>query len=334
MAVKNEDFDSQTETTGNTERHTSAYLKLTGLDDHRNIQPQQSELPPPVDCSEFNTEIHLLPERADYHISELLAYHDRNFIKQAYAAILKRSPTESEFASQTENLRSGRERKIEIIENLLRSSEGKRVNTRITGLKSAAHKRLVNLPVVGYFVRIISGVIRLPILLRNQERFQNFSLGQQQRLADYFQQMNIYFGATSSEATAIREISETLPMLFDAVVEVNGKIELIQSQIETINAKLEEHRQRTNAKLEEHRQRIDTTERRHQSITDEQQAAYARQREFLIQEQAVIVETQRMILIDLQSQLAELSARQHQVLAEFATHQRDRVDGDDKPVSN
>lgn len=267
----------------------------------------------------------LLPERAQYHISELLAYHDQDFIKQSYAAVLKRSPSESEFVSQTDNLRSGRKSKIEIIESLLRSAEGKKVNTRVTGLKSATLKRLVKVPVVGYFVRVISGFIRLPILIRNQERFENYSLGQMQRLSDYFEQVNAYFLEHSNEASAIREISETLPMLFDAVVEVNGKIELIQSQIETINAELNENRER-----------IDISERRHQLVTDQQQMimdqqqtiidkhqeSYALQREFLIQEQAVIVDTQRMTLLDLQSQLAELSERQQQILAEFTAQQR------------
>jgi len=99
-----------------------------------------------------------------------------------------------------------------------------------------------------------------------------------------------------------------------AIVEANGKIELIRSQIETINAELKEHKVR-----------IDIAESKHldqqQTMLDERQAAYALQREFLIQEQAVIVDTQRMTLMDLQSQLAELSERQQKVLAEFKEHQ-------------
>ena len=326
VAVKNDDADGETETTGNVEPDPAASLKdLASLIDHLTVQTRQSDSRPKVECPKFNAQTAFLPERSQYHISELLAYHDRDFIKQAYAAILKRSPAESEFVSQTDNLRSGRESKIEIIENLLRSAEGKRVNTRVTGLKSASLKRLVKLPVVGYFVRVISGFIRLPILIRNQERFENYSLGQQQRLGDYFEQVNTYFLEHSHEASAIREISETLPMLFDAVVEVNGKIDLIQSQIETINAGLNEHREQ----IDENRERIDIADGRHQSIIDQQQTmidkqqeAHAQQREFLIQEQAVIVDTQRMTLMDLQSQLAELSKRQQQILAEFTSYQQ------------
>jgi hypothetical protein len=319
VAVKNEDADSQTETTRKVEPHPAASLKdLASLIDDLTVHTRQSDSRPKVDCPKFNAQMAFLPERPQYHISELLAYHDRDFIKQAYAAILKRSPAESEFVSQTDNLRSGRKSKIEIMENLLRSPEGKRVNTRVTGLKSAAQKKLVKVPILGYFVRVLSGFIRLPFLIRNQERFENYSLGQLQRLTDYFEQVNAYFLEHSNEASAIREISETLPMLFDAVVEVNGKIELIQSQIETINADLNQNREQ-----------IDIAERRHQSIVDQQQTmidnhqeAYALQREFLIQEQAVIVDTQRMTLMDLQSQLAELSVRQQQIMAEFTAHKR------------
>lgn len=320
MAVTNEDAESETKTSTNVELHSTASLKdLAGLIDHLTMQNRQSDSDPKVDCPKLNTEMVFLPERSQYHVSELLAYHDRDFIKQAYAAILKRSPVESEFVSQTDNLRSGRKSKIEIIENLLRSAEGKRVNTRITGLKSATLKSLVKIPVVGYFVRVISGVIRLPILIRNQEKFENYSVGQLQRLTDYFEQVNAYFLEHSNEASAIREISETLPMLFDAVVEVNGKIELIQSQIETINAELNENRKQIDFADRKHQLMID----QHQAMIDKKhQEAYALQREFLIQEQAVIVDTQRMSLMDLQSQLAELSERQEQILAEFAAQQR------------
>ena len=329
MAVKNEDAESEMETTKNVEPLPAASLKdLASLINHLTVQTRQSDSRPKVDCPKFNAQMVFLPERSQYHISELLAYHDRDFIKQAYAAILKRSPAESEFVSQTDNLRSGRYSKIEIVENLLRSAEGKRVNTRVTGLKSALQKRLVKIPVVGYFVRVISGFIRLPILIRNQERFENYSLGQQQRLTDYFEQVNAYFLEHSNEASALREISETLPMLFDAVVEVNGKIELIQSQIETINAELKENREQIN----ESREKINIADQKHQLIIDQQQAmidknqeSYALQREFLIQEQAVIVDTQRMTLMDLQSQLAEVSERQQQILAEF-TEQQHRLE--------
>lgn len=327
MAVKNEDAHSETETTKSVEHLPAASLKdLASLIDHLSVQTRQSDSRPKVDSPKFDAQIAFLPERSEYHVSELLAYHDRNFINQAYAAVLKRSPAESESVQQTDNLRSGRYSKIEIIENLLRSAEGKRVNTRVTGLKSAAQEKIVKIPVVGYFVRVITGFFRLPVLIRNQERFENYSLGQQQRLTDYFEQVNAYFLEHSNEASAIREISETLPMLFDAVVEVNGKIELIQSQIETINVQLKENQKQ----IDENREQINISDGRHQLMIDQQQAmtdqkqqeAFALQKEFLIQEQAVIVDTQRMTLMDLQSQLVELSQRQQQILAEFKAHQQ------------
>ena len=313
MPVNKEDTIIETETTGKAASEIAASVKdLRSLIDHLTALTVQSE--PKVDCPKFKAQIALLPERSPYHISELLQYHDSDFIRQAYAAVLKRSPTDSELASQTENLRGGRQGKVEIVENLVSSAEGKKVNTRVIGLKSATQKKLVKIPVIGYVVRVLSGFIRLPILIRNQERFEAYALGQQQRLVDHLDQLNTYFSEHSNEASAIRELCETLPMLFDAIVEANGKIELIRSQIETINAELKEHKVR-----------IDIAESKHldqqQTMLDERQAAYALQREFLIQEQAVIVDTQRMTLMDLQSQLAELSERQQKVLAEFKEHQ-------------
>src|SRR5688500_18015102 len=131
---KEDNIIIETETTRKAESGIAASVKdLRSLIDHLTALSVQSD--PKVDAPKIKAQLALLPERSQYHISELLQYHDRDFIKQAYVAILKRNPSASEFASQTETLRGGRQSKIEIVENLLSSAEGKKVDTRVIGLK-------------------------------------------------------------------------------------------------------------------------------------------------------------------------------------------------------
>ncbi|HYP00488.1 MAG TPA: hypothetical protein VER76_09900, partial [Pyrinomonadaceae bacterium] len=58
-----------------------------------------------------------------YHVDELLQYHDRQFIEQVYRAILRRSPSPPEAARELDELRGGRASKVEIIERVWSSAE-------------------------------------------------------------------------------------------------------------------------------------------------------------------------------------------------------------------
>src|SRR5688500_11330044 len=60
-----------------------------------------------------------------YHISDLLRYHDRAFVENAFRAILKRPPDATEFARDLKRLRSGQFNKIDLLATLRYSNEGK-----------------------------------------------------------------------------------------------------------------------------------------------------------------------------------------------------------------
>src|SRR5437763_13680338 len=75
------------------------------------------------------------PGDADhYQLEELLRYHDRAFVAHAYAALLKRAPTEAEQARALEDLRSGRRSKVEIIDGLLATRTDGPPPVRVAGL--------------------------------------------------------------------------------------------------------------------------------------------------------------------------------------------------------
>src|SRR6185503_4186979 len=97
-----------------------------------------------------------------YELHDLLRFHDRVFIENAYRAILRRYPSDSEYSSSLTNLRSGRINKIDVLAMLRFSPEGDTKGIKINGLRSRAFiRRIGRVPVVGYVVRLIIALIRL-----------------------------------------------------------------------------------------------------------------------------------------------------------------------------
>ncbi len=126
-----------------------------------------------------------------YHVAELLQYHDRHFVESVYLAILRRQPSDAERARELAALRGGRASKIEIIERLLAaqgeeaesSSPARRV--RIEGLPSPVARRLSRVPVLGSVLRLGRALWRLPVLMQHGQEFEIYALAQQQLIADY-----------------------------------------------------------------------------------------------------------------------------------------------------
>lgn len=126
-----------------------------------------------------------------YHINDLLLYHDREFIWNTYRALLKREPDEEGDRSYLELLRSGRRNKIDIIDSLHRSPEGKRAKVSIEGLAVPAMiRRLYRLPIIGYFAELSVALARLPVLVRSQRQLECHLVAQQDRIASHFTQTN------------------------------------------------------------------------------------------------------------------------------------------------
>ncbi|MGH9883453.1 MAG: FkbM family methyltransferase, partial [Pyrinomonadaceae bacterium] len=95
-----------------------------------------------------------------YHVNELLIYHDRAFIWNAYRALLKREPDEEGLQSYLERLRSGSSNKIDILASLRYSPEGKRRQVRVNGLIwPAMIRRFYRLPVIGYLAELSVSLI-------------------------------------------------------------------------------------------------------------------------------------------------------------------------------
>ncbi len=127
-----------------------------------------------------------------YHVNDLLKFHDRDFVRHAYKAILKREPDEKGFEENLETLRSGAFNKIDVLGSLLYSAEGEKTGVRIDGLRLPhTIRRLGRIPVLGYFVQLAVGLGRLPISIRNQRTIEAYVLSQQYLIVDHIQQQGV-----------------------------------------------------------------------------------------------------------------------------------------------
>ena len=121
-----------------------------------------------------------------YHVNDLLKYHDRDFVRYAYRAILKREPDEAGFRHNLELLQSGAFNKIDILASLRYSDEGEANGVTIDGLRLPATIRtLERIPVFGYLLQLLLALVRLPSMIRSQRQFQGYVVAQQFAIADH-----------------------------------------------------------------------------------------------------------------------------------------------------
>jgi hypothetical protein len=304
-----------------------------------------------------------LPTANSCSVDDLLRYHDRIFVEHVYNVIAKRHPTTSEMASTLADLRNGDKSKVEIIEAVVAAQKEAGMTVDVTGLPSPTLRKLGRWPVVGPFFRVLRGVARLPLMMQNQQRFENYTMAQQQRLADFLNErvlpeITIRQSNGGGETnTTVADIVESVMMLSDSVVELAAKqSELSQTLLETqersvhISSQLttvEEAQRQLQSQTELlakelHAQIASLVEQRTQSEStfrndlvnltqaiQELQSQYqkqaqaleehaASQREFLIQEQRQIVETQKVALSELQTQITETEERSQATLTSLA----------------
>ena len=121
-----------------------------------------------------------------YHAGDFTKYHDRDFVRNAYRAILKREPDEAGFLHNLTLLRSGVYNKIDILASLRYSDEGKLNNVTIDGLRFPATIRtLERIPIAGYLLQMLISLARLPAMIRHQREFQGYLVAQQLTIADH-----------------------------------------------------------------------------------------------------------------------------------------------------
>ena len=160
-----------------------------------------------------------------YHLNELLQYHDRDFVRNAYRALLKREPDDTGYDHYLEGLRGGRLTKQDIIVVLRASPEGRNKGVQIDGLRLPVVRRtLYRIPGVRYLVQLLMALVRLPIMMRHQAEFQNYSAAQHQRLQEHTNSM--VASLTEKISQSFSEISQS----FSEIARSQKQIAALQHQ--------------------------------------------------------------------------------------------------------
>jgi SAM-dependent methyltransferase len=107
-----------------------------------------------------------------YRLLDLLQYQDRDFIHAAYHAVVGRPSDAEGLANYLGHLRRGMS-KIEILEALRDSSEGRSVDAPVVGLSlRCSILKISRWPLIGPLLRIAGALSGLPESERNQRAFQ------------------------------------------------------------------------------------------------------------------------------------------------------------------
>ncbi|HMF58513.1 MAG TPA: methyltransferase domain-containing protein [Pyrinomonadaceae bacterium] len=188
-----------------------------------------------------------------YHVNDLLKYHDRNFIQNAYLAILKRGPDATGYRAFIESLRSGRLNKVDVLARLRYSREGRAKRVQVEGLFAPALLRFTyRVPVIGYIARFIVGLARLPALLRHQQQFEAHVAAQQEQLAEHANQIALHLvnhsRATSQQLTdlngATRKLADDQQQSARAHEESRNRFDNLAARFDDLVSRLdEEHKE-------------------------------------------------------------------------------------------
>ena len=155
-----------------------------------------------------------------YHVNDLLKYHDRHFIQNAYRAILKRGPDATGYRTFIESLRSARLNKIDILARLRYSAEGRAKKVEIEGLLAPALiRKAYRLPLVGYLLNLVVAIARLPLMVRGEQQFEAHALAQQEMVVEHLNHVGRALGAHAQKVSQVFE-------------QVRQQIDLLQRRLE------------------------------------------------------------------------------------------------------
>ena len=245
------------------------------------------------------------PSEAEvYQLHELVRFHDRAFVRYAYAALTKRAPTPEELVRELDDLRSGRRDKVDIIEGLLDRSEGP-ATVRVEGLRGEGWRRASRWPVVGYAWRLLRGLASVPLQLKHQQQFEAYTLGQQQKIVDHVN--SIIAPALADSLDAVLMLSESLQ---DHVLSLEESLASLAARQEQLTVRISDHQHQLEAKLGAQLEANHT----HRQEVDERLNA---QQELIVQEQQVIVETQKVVMEQLRAEISMLATAYEQQSAQL-----------------
>ncbi len=109
--------------------------------------------------------------KAQYEVQDFIKYVDTDFIANIYKGVLKRSPDPEGMEFYLHALRNGERTKTEILSTFRFSSEGRKQNVKILGIKKRfLVTAIYRIPIVSYLAKYLTTLSTLPLLLRQQNQ--------------------------------------------------------------------------------------------------------------------------------------------------------------------
>lgn len=266
-----------------------------------------------------------------YHVNDLLKFHGEDFVRNAYRALLLREPDAAGLAQHLHTLSSGSFNKIDVLASLHNSPEGQRSNVTVDGLAiPATIRRLGRVPVIGYFIRMIIAVLRLPRLLQHQNQFEFYSLSLQERIVDQQnQQQTELRNALSQVATEVREVVETTTKQQQGIdlslrqhEELAGRHEDLAKTIEARFAEARHYSDELTARIATQIQQLQEQQQTISRRQDQEQADTLTRQQQLSAEIVDQLTKQQQLRSELDEQLQQLMLRQQRANDELAAQER------------
>ena len=139
----------------------------------------------PLQLDETATEVGRDYQRQTWSLDELLGYYDRQFVQNAYLALLKREVDPDGLKSRLHVLRTGQASRLELLFQLRYGPEGRQHKTVVKGLQRArVIERLYRLPVIGLIPRYLHALFYLPRMQRDMEELRGLIAMQKNDLDD------------------------------------------------------------------------------------------------------------------------------------------------------
>jgi hypothetical protein len=115
-----------------------------------------------------------IPEKRVYHVRDFLPFYDKSFVKNAYRALLKREADPEGLDAHLSRLQNARLTKIGVLGHIRYSGEGRSKGVRIKGLLVPfVLDYMGRIPLLGYCFRVVHALVRLPLILRDIQEFEN-----------------------------------------------------------------------------------------------------------------------------------------------------------------
>lgn len=248
-----------------------------------------------------------------YHVNDLLRFHREDFVRNSYRALLLREPDEAGMAYHLQSLATGRFNKIDVLASLHYSHEGRQSGVTVEGLSTPATiRRLGRVPVLGYLLRMIIAILRLPASLQYQNQFEQYSLSLQQRIVDHQDQHQK--DLSNALAQLGREMLETV----QTVTRQQESLELSLRQHEELAGRHNELVKTLDPRFDEARRYVDDSTSHLATQTQEQQQAISQRQDA---EKAELLGQQQQLRSEIEKQLQRLIVRQQRAHDELAVQE-------------